>query len=217
MGPDENAPHPAAPRDPKILVLLRYAIGLVGLALASTSACWTAAAGGEIVAGTGTTPPGILLGMFLFSVGLTLGGALVAKRALWPSRRRRPERLDREIKILAFVAASGGRVTVAEVAAHCLLAVAESREALERMASQGVAELLFTGEAVPVYVFPGLLTTMEKTSAGPLVLADGGPDRVPDSGDADRLADRLRRLDDAATSKGPDAIARPLRRDTKED
>ena len=43
--------------------LVRFALGLAGLAAASTSACWAAAAGGEFIAGNHTTPPGILIGM----------------------------------------------------------------------------------------------------------------------------------------------------------
>jgi hypothetical protein len=69
--------------------LVRTALGLIGLVGASTSACGAAAAGGEFLAGNATTPPGILIGMFLFSVGLTLGGGVIAERALWPSQRRR--------------------------------------------------------------------------------------------------------------------------------
>ena len=58
-----------------------------------------------------------------------------------------------------------GRITVVEAAARCGLTVDESRAALERMTSQGVAEILVAPDGTMVYGLSGLLTREAKAAA----------------------------------------------------
>jgi hypothetical protein len=70
-----------------------------------------------------------------------------------------------EKRVLALAARLGGRTTVAEAAARCGLTVAESREVLERLVSQSVAELLVAEDGTMVYAISGLLTPEAKAAA----------------------------------------------------
>jgi hypothetical protein len=70
-----------------------------------------------------------------------------------------------EKRVLALAAKLGGRTTVAEAAARCGLTIDESREVLERLVSQSVAELLVADDGTMVYAISGLLTAEAKAAA----------------------------------------------------
>jgi hypothetical protein len=196
----------------KLPAPLRYVLGIAGLATASCNAFCAAFSVGDIAARTTGNPVGFNVGMALMFGGLALAGGLVAKRTLWPARAR-SARVERELKVLALVAAHQGRVTVADVAAGCQLGLADARAALDDMARHGVAEMVFTAEAVPVFVFPGLLSAEQKAAAAPLVLdAPAAPERRDPS---DALADITARVRDAGPAGGT-VPSPPQRRRTVE-
>ena len=58
-----------------------------------------------------------------------------------------------------------GRVTIPEVAARCTMTVEESKEELDRLVLNEVAEIQVTETGVLVYVFPGFLSDKDKARA----------------------------------------------------
>jgi hypothetical protein len=71
---------------------------------------------------------------------------------------------DKEQAVLAYAATVTGRVTVAEVAGHCQLTIAESKQLLDRFAVNGAAEILVSEDGTMLYDF-GILTPTEKAQA----------------------------------------------------
>src|SRR5262249_49446774 len=125
-----SGPEPApAASDRTLLVWLRTAIGIGALLTGSCSASCVAYSVWDFPAGTHPETAGVSLGAAALAAGVALAAGIVAKRALWPSEQR--DRVEQEQKILGLAETSGGRVTVAEVAAHCRLSLEESRKALD--------------------------------------------------------------------------------------
>jgi hypothetical protein len=143
--------------------------------------------------GDGKTTPGVYAGLIVFFGGVGAVGVYMIWQALkagspsdasasgsplasGPSRPGHPGAgpatpdgpdadADRERRILQFAEAEKGRVTVAEVAAHCRLTVTQSKTDLDRLVAQHVAELQVTEHGVLVYVFSGFLSDEDKASA----------------------------------------------------
>jgi hypothetical protein len=109
----------------------------------------------------------VLLGLVVFFGGVAFTGIHLyrANRRVPTADDTTPE-LEREQRILLLAESQGGRVTLAEVAAHCHMSVADSKRELERLATSGVAELQFVdGGTTFVYLFPGFMTAEAKASA----------------------------------------------------
>ena len=118
--------------------------------------------------GDGKTPLAVVVGMFVFFAGSTLAGGYLS----WRMFRRSSPVVSAtalgalaETRVLALAAKLGGRTTVAEAAARCGLTMAESRDVLERLASQGVAEMLVAPDGTLVYGILGLLSPEAKAAA----------------------------------------------------
>lgn len=78
---------------------------------------------------------------------------------------------EKESIVLKIANTKKGRITIAEVVMDSQLNLDESKAILEKMSTDGVAELQITDGGSLVYVFTGLLSEKEKqTSKEPLNL-----------------------------------------------
>jgi hypothetical protein len=156
--------------------MFRIPLGVFGLVMALFSAFFVAAALGEMVTGgDGKTSFGVYLGLLVFFLGAGAVGAWLAYVNLWQRRTAPSGRADaasaprseaaREDCILDLAQREHGRITVAEVASHCNLTVAEAKAALDRLVLQKVAEMRVAENGVLVYVFDGFLSDAEKARA----------------------------------------------------
>jgi hypothetical protein len=162
----------------------RGIFGAIGIAIALVSGFFVAAAVVEsATGGDGKTSPGVYAGLIIFFGGLFLMGAYLAWRMLrprgassgasgasgsgqtfgWPASS--PSDADRERRVLRIAEQEKGRVTVAEVATHCDMTIAEAKATLDRLVLQQAATIQATKAGVLVYVFPGFLSDEEKSSA----------------------------------------------------
>jgi hypothetical protein len=180
--------YPTGARRGQVQGVWRGILIAVGALIALCSAGLVITAVVEVASGRdGKTSPGVYAGLIVFFLGGTLVGAFM----IWLAVRSRPDGrvsqpgpsmiyptvgqtsdgagqggdVDRERRILQFAEKENGRVTVAEVAAHCEMTVAQAKTDLDRMVVQQVAQILVTERGVLVYVFPGFLSDREKASA----------------------------------------------------
>jgi len=149
---------------------MRTFLGVLGVIIALFSLFFVATALVEVAGGgNGKTPVSVLVGIAVFFGGTTLAGGYLARRMFRRARQAAaPPPTDTETaekRVLALAARLGGRTTVAEAAARCGLTVAESREVLDRLVSQSVAELLVAEDGTLVYAIAGLLTPEAKAAA----------------------------------------------------
>jgi hypothetical protein len=177
----------------RVTGLWRGVLLAVGVLIALCSAFFVVTALVEVASGgDGKTSPGVYAGLVIFFLGTGACGAFLIWRAMrdrsasritlgsqptsgparpgqtgaGPARPDGPDTAaDRERRILQFAEAEKGRVTVAEVAAHCRLTVTQAKTDLDRLVLQQVAELQVTENGVLVYVFPGFLSDEDKASA----------------------------------------------------
>ncbi|HEY0192483.1 MAG TPA: hypothetical protein VGC42_15290 [Kofleriaceae bacterium] len=147
---------------------MRTLLGVLGVIVALLSAMFVAMAIGDLAGGgDGQTPPSVLAGVLVLFSGACVAGAYLARRMFRgsPSAVTTPPASAAEQRILALAAQVGGRVTAVEVAARCGLSLADSRAALDRLTSQGVAELRVADDGTIVYAILGLLTPEAKAQA----------------------------------------------------
>jgi hypothetical protein len=156
----------------------RGCLTVVGVMIALVSAFFVAAALVESASGgDGKTSPGVYAGLIVFFGGTFVGGAylvwyMLRKRAgggtgageAQPAPAPRSD-ADRERQVLRFAEAEHGRVTIAEVAAHCDMTIAEAKVALDRLVTAQAASIQVTSAGVLVYVFPGFLSDDDKSRA----------------------------------------------------
>lgn len=149
--------------------IMRAFFGTLGVLVALVSSFFVATALVEIAGGAhGKTPMSVLVGIAVFFGGTAAAGGYLARRMFRRAGRVAPVATSAEVaekRVLALAAKLGGRTTVAEAAARCGLTVADSREVLERLASQGVAEILVADDGTIVYAISGLLTPEAKAAA----------------------------------------------------
>ena len=171
--------------------MVRTLLALTGAGVALVSAMFAVIFAVELAGGgDGKTEPGVLAGLVVFFFGTAIAGGYLVWRMLRVSstsgtaptgqarpgirntRRDRASRAaddnseaGRERRILQFAEKEHGRVTVAEVAAHCGVTVTQAKSDLDRLVTQKVAELLVTEDGVLVYVFDGFLSDGDKAKA----------------------------------------------------
>ncbi|MCC7105980.1 MAG: hypothetical protein IT307_12630 [Chloroflexi bacterium] len=145
--------------------MMRTMLGVLGVVLLIISAAFVVEASSELVQGSSKSTVGTLLAVIVIFLGTGWGGFRLARPLFKrhpgdPAQRKRtPEQL-----VLQLAETRQGRVTLPEVAAHCALSVTESKKLLERLATEGAAELLVSEHGVIVYEFPGFVPG-EKASA----------------------------------------------------
>jgi hypothetical protein len=135
--------------------VLRYGCGILGIGLALFSLFFVVAAVSDLVVKRDPKETGVLVGMIVLFGGLAAAGVFTA----WKFMRSTPAPpdVDLENRILQLAEAKGCRLTVGMVALHCRLSIAESREALERMALQGAATPVVEDDGGIAYDFSDLL------------------------------------------------------------
>ncbi|MFN8525699.1 MAG: hypothetical protein U0821_21585 [Chloroflexota bacterium] len=89
---------------------------------------------------------------------------------LWSSlpgvyRRSAGARREHERRALEYGWTVAGRVTLAEVAAHCGLSLDEAQQTLDALAARHVATIAVAENGVLVYEFSGFLTEAQKAQA----------------------------------------------------
>ncbi|MBI2759829.1 MAG: hypothetical protein HYX51_00175 [Chloroflexi bacterium] len=140
---------------------MRRNTGLVvlGVCIAILSAFFVAAAIGDLVTGDDpNTSTGVLLGLLVFFLGTGAGGVFLAVKNYRARPAGAPETdFEQEQRILALAQYRGGRLTIAEVAVSCQMSIAESKQRLDRMRGQGVAEIALMDDGVLVYTFSAFL------------------------------------------------------------
>lgn len=143
---------------------MRTLFGVSGVIVALISAMFVAMAVGDLAGGgDGKTTTSVLVGLVVFFGGTCLAGGYLARRMF---RGPRPVATPAaEQRVLALAARVGGRVTAAEVTARCGLSLADSRAVLDRLVSQGAAELRVAEDGTMVYAILGLLTPEAKAKA----------------------------------------------------
>jgi len=148
---------------------MRVFLGVLGVIIGLFSSFLVATAIVEIASGgDGKTPVSVLVGIVVFFGGSAVAGAYLARRMLRRSGRAAEPAMRTEVaekRVLALAANLGGRTTIAEAAARCGLTIAQSRDVLDRLVSQGVAEILVASDGTVVYAISGLLTAEAKAAA----------------------------------------------------
>jgi hypothetical protein len=164
---------------------MRIVFGVLGVIIALFSLILVTVALVELLGWKdGKTETSILAGIFVGFSGATLCGAYLSWRmfrhpagvptSAMPVRRQvvaprsAPVDAIAEKRVLAIAVGLGGRITVTEAAARCDLTVPESRRVLDRLVSQGVAEMLIAADGTIVYAILGLLSPDAKAAASNL-------------------------------------------------
>ncbi len=139
--------------------VLRYGCGILGIGVALLSLFFVVAAVGDLVVNRDAKEAPVLIGMVVLFGGLAAAGVFAA----WKFMRSAPARpnVELENRILQLAEAKGCRLTVGMVALHCRVSLEESREALERMALQGAANVQVEDDGGIVYDFSDLLPACE--------------------------------------------------------
>ncbi|MEI6386043.1 MAG: hypothetical protein WCQ50_05360 [Spirochaetota bacterium] len=109
------------------------------------------------------------IGGGLVLLAFTLASGIGAIRGLG-GRRAKP-RLSQDEKehlVLATAAASGGKLTVGELALESGLSVDEAQKSLDELSGKGVAEIEVTPQGSTVYVFRGLGNDQDKAESVPV-------------------------------------------------
>jgi hypothetical protein len=133
--------------------------GITGVLILLFSAFFVAAATGDILkGGDGKNSLGVLWGLLVFFSGTGIGGAVMIKSFLW--NKVGPPQVsdfDQEQRVLWLAQNKAGIVTVPEAALHCRLSIEDAKHVLDRMSTQGVAELRFRDDGSYFYVFNGFV------------------------------------------------------------
>ena len=136
-------------------------MGILGFLVMAVSGVFVAAAIGDLV--TGTDKVGVVTGLLIFFSLTTGGGFHLFRTRLLQKDGRAAE--ERERAVLQYAKSQGGRVTVAGVAAHTELSVAEAKKMLEVLSTQGVADVAFGDDGAVFYDLKGLDVTPEARAA----------------------------------------------------
>lgn len=139
--------------------VLRYGCGILSIGVALISLFFIVAAFSDLVIKRDPKETGVLVGMIVLFGGLAAGGLFAA----WKFMRSAPARPNFELenRILQLAEARGCRLTVGMVALHCRASIEESRDALERMALQGAANVQVEDDGGIVYDFSDLLPSSD--------------------------------------------------------
>jgi hypothetical protein len=137
---------------------------IFGILITLFSSFFVFAAIGDLITGDKqNTGVGVLLGLLVFFLGTALSGVLLARYGFSKKTSSLSElELEQEILILAKLAK--GKLTVADVALRCKTSIEESKNILDKMSSQGVAELQINNDGSFFYLFRSFLTSGETLS-----------------------------------------------------
>lgn len=171
MNPDQ----PAAPPDSQKKSRLagqnyRAGCGALGVVMALFSACGVIAFVTDLITNRKPEEFAAGLGLSFFFAGTAVAGIFIARHYF----RKPPARpnVELENRILQLAYAHQARLSVPQVALHCRVSIEESREALERMVTLGVAVPQVDDDGTISYFFDDLLPPPDPAPPGQL---RGGP------------------------------------------
>jgi hypothetical protein len=153
---------------------MRKLFGVFGVILGLISAMFAAFAIGDLAGGDAMssahhrTPTSVLVGLLVFFGGACVACGYLAWRMFRSPKLAATASASPEVaeqRVLALAAKVGGRITVTEVTARCGLGLADSRAVLDRLVTQGVAELRVAQDGTMVYAILGLLSPEAKAAA----------------------------------------------------
>ena len=144
---------------------MRAFLGVAGILIALVGITFVGFAIGDLVSPDpeDDTGVGVLVFLLVFFAGVTAMGVGMARKNL-ATRSDGLSLEARERHVLQLASTRGGRLTVAEVAAHTPLGLAEARATLEHLERHGAADLQLTPEGAMVYTFR-LVSAAEKAEA----------------------------------------------------
>ncbi len=134
----------------------------MGLATIATSLLFIVAAIYEVVAGT-ANDPGISIGLAVFFGVTALAGVAATYFGFRPSYNKSSDPREIEQNLLGIARDLNGEITIEELALHTPLTVSECKALLERMVTDGAAELGFGPHQENIYVFRGFLKNGKRT------------------------------------------------------
>lgn len=128
-----------------------------GWTICLLSSFFVVAAIGDLIGGDGKTSTNVLVALLVFFAATAFAGFRLARSGSQKSAEEAARRAALEDQVLLRAAeANGGRLTLAEAAAHSGLPVARCKVLLQRLTVEGAAEVGFDPEGSVVYHFPGL-------------------------------------------------------------
>ncbi|HWS56212.1 MAG TPA: hypothetical protein VN228_18875 [Pyrinomonadaceae bacterium] len=156
----------------------RAGCGALGVVMALFSVCGVIAFATDLVANRKPEEVSVLLALSVFFAGTAVAGILIARHYF----RKPPARpnVELENRILQLAYAHQARLSVPQVALHCRVSIEESREALERMVTQGVALPQVDDDGTISYFFDDLLPP---PGVAPRGQVRGGPEGGQPVGD----------------------------------
>jgi hypothetical protein len=166
MNPNQTEP-PAGPRGRFALDGLNYRVGCgaLGVLMALFSGCGVIAFATDLFTNRKPEEFSALLALSFFFAGTAVAGILIARHYFRRPPARPNVRLENRILQLAY--AHQARLSVPQVALHCQVSIEESRAALERMVTQGVAVPQVDDDGTISYFFDDLLPPPKPGQAGP--------------------------------------------------
>ena len=160
MTPNQQLQKPTGSMPP----VFRYGCGVIAVGLTLFSLFFVVAAFFDLVINRDPKEVGVLVGMIVLFGGLAAAGVFAAWK-LFRSKPAQPN-FDLEHRILQLAGAKGCRLTVGMVALNCRVSIEESREALERLALQGAANVQVEDDGGIVYDFSDLLPSGQASPQG---------------------------------------------------
>jgi len=171
MNPDPTQAPPGSQQKSRLDGLsYRTGCGALGVLMALFSGCGVIAFATDLAANRKPEDFSALLSLSFFFAGTAVAGILIARHYLRKPPARPNVQLENRILQLAY--AHRARLSVPQVALHCQVSIEESRAALERMVSLGVALPQVDDDGTISYFFDDLTPP---PGAPPRGQVPGGP------------------------------------------
>jgi hypothetical protein len=147
---------------------VKFILGLIGLVIVLFSLPFLIMAVIDLATG-GSVGMDILIGLFVFFLLTTLTGLFLIRYGFKNLKSEKKMGWDDiEQMVLGLAQTEGGKITTAETSLKCGLSIKKSKEALEKLVNEGVAELQVSETGSYVYYFPGLLSEEQKHNTEPV-------------------------------------------------
>jgi hypothetical protein len=144
----------------------------------------------ELFAATGEDPA-LMFGMAVFFGVAAIAGGLATYFGFRPSYNKSLDPREIEQTLLGVARDLKGEITVEEFALHTPLTVSECKVILEKMVSDGAAEIGLGRHEETLYVFRGFLVGGKRTRSYDPFSQDETVFDLPESGETRRTTERL--------------------------
>ncbi len=168
----------------------RGCLGVAGLGTVAISLFFVVSAVYELFAGI-AEEPGVVIGLAVFFGVAALAGGVATYFGFRPAydKSRDPKEIERTL--LGVARDLNGEVTVEEFALHTPLTVSECKTFLEKMVSEGAAEIGLGRHEETLYVFRGFLVGGKRTRSYDPFSQDETVLDLSDEGETRRTTERL--------------------------